>query len=205
MRKQWLKIYNVKRTTFFIKLQNLCLKKIKSKIYQFIHQLEFRLDLTLTRLHFSRNIIHAQDLIKKKNYVTVNYALVGKIYHVLQLKDIIRIYLPQQLNLYRLKETRKKLLNIKYKVKYFRHHRKFDTSKRFRWKFLYRNKFENFMEINYKIFSAIYLRPFLITEIFNIRKRKKNILKKTYSYKKIFKKKKKVLKYKLIKKFWNFN
>lgn len=108
------------------------MKKIKSKVYQFIHQLEFRLDLTLTRLHFARNIIHAQDLIKKKNYVSINYAYVAKVYHVLHIKDIIRIYLPQQLNLYRLKEIRKKVLNTRYKTKYFRHHKKYDTRKRFR-------------------------------------------------------------------------
>jgi ribosomal protein S4 len=181
--KQWIKMYNAKKTTFFTNLYKLCLKKTQSKIYTFIHYLEFRLDLTLIRLHFVRNSKEAKYLIKEKKCVSVNSFSAQVSYRTLSLDDIIQVHNLRRITIKRIKILRKDKNQIRNYLKY---KKRKNLERRFRFKFLFKSKFKNFMEINYRSAMAVYIKPLFINEITN-------------------RKSTKFLKFRLIKRFWAFN
>ena len=172
IKKYYVKCYAFRNTSFLKTKYKISLKQTSNKIYNFLHDLEFRLDLTLIRIHFSPNILKSKYLIQHKKIVKINNKLISNINYTLKIKDKVQMLLLLNFNL----NINKKKFSLSYNNK---------NKKYFRYHFLFQNKIKNFIEINYKIAFAIYIKPLWNNEV--------------------IKKKKKLFKFTLFKKFWSFN
>ena len=169
VKKYLIKNYAFKTYKDLNKVYTNCLNKTINKFYLFVHNLELRLDFVLVRSYFIKNITRAQKLIHNNSIVVNNKIICNKKYNFC-LQDII--FFINTMN-------KKYFINRKKNTKVRK-------KKKFRSKFLLKYKLKNFLEINYKILSIIYVKKFLQNELLK-------------------KKKIKIINYNLFKKYWNFN
>jgi ribosomal protein S4 len=163
--KYLIKAYGFKKSK---QLKSDCKKYLKitnNKIYNFLYKLEFRLDLILTRIYFVRNIKQCQQLISNNRLIINNKILKNKKY-ILYLNDVIYFNIHNFID-------KKKIIAL------------WKNKKKFRYKFLFKYKIKNYLEINYKIGMFIYIKWHWSNELLK-------------------KKKIKTLNFSLFKKYWGF-
>lgn len=156
LNRHYLKVYNFKNKKKFKAKYKLCLKNPGFKSYNFLSQLEFRIDLILVKVYFSTDIKKSQQLIFFKK-VFINNIVKTQANYVLQVNDLLSINnLSEHLNW---TVTRKKIFCRK------RRWYKYNMVKKFKFKLLFKNTIKNFIEINYRIGALIYIRLLFNNEI----------------------------------------
>jgi len=177
MRKYYTQFYRLKSAKKLKLKRSSCLKKSSNKLHLFFRKLEFRLDLILVRFNLVNNIRTAKNLILN-NYVYVNRISRRHFDFILSVNDLLTI-----------KSSTKNFDwgIIRKKIDYKRRRKnKKKVIKGFKYNFLYRNTIKNCIEFNYRIGSAIYIRPLFYNEV-------------------VEKLKFKTFDLKLLKKFWKFS
>ena len=177
LKKYYLKVYGLKNVHALKRKYFYCLKQSSFKTYNYLSALEFRIDLVSVRLHFVSDIKKAKRLIKL-GYLLINNISINRFNYIFSINDMLEIKSIQYF--ITLGDSRKK---IQYrKRKWYKR----NLCRSFNYVFFYKNIIKNFLEVNYRIGGAIYIRMFFLSEI-------------------IKKKRVQEFKWKLFKKFWNFN
>ena len=183
--KYFIHTYHLKESNFLKKVKFGCRRKLRNKIYNFLYGLNLRLDLLLTNFHFINDFKQSKVLIKNR-CIKVNNIILNTNNYSIKTGDKISVCFKKIYNLEKLEECKK--LISKHSFKFIRKRRKirYRLKRQFRYKFLWRHTIVNFLEINYRIFTVIILRPMYINEI-----RKKFFFK--------------IARIKLLRKFWAFS
>lgn len=178
LNRHYLKSYNFKNKKQFKAKYKLCLKHSSFKSYNFLSQLELRIDLLLIKINFVNDIKKSKNLIISKQ-VTINQKIINQPNYIMKINDLL--YINNNLNPY------SNWIKLRKKI-YCRKRRwyKDKTIKDFKFKLLYKNMINNFLQINYRLGSFVYIRLLFNNEIL-----------KRFKFKE--------LNFNLIKKFWNFN
>ena len=120
------------------------LKITINKTYNFLYKLELRLDLVLIRIYFIKNVKKLQPLIKNDRIIINNKIIKYKNYN-------INVYDKVYFNINSFYTT-KRVLKI------------WKKRKKFRYRFLFKCKVKNFLEINYKIAMFMFIKFFWSNE-----------------------------------------
>lgn len=155
-KKKFSQVYGLKTIKKFKQQYQQFLKSSSHKIYYFLHCLNFRLDLLLVRTYFSSNIKNAKAIINYKQ-VYINNIVCTRFTYIFKPMDILSIQVSK------IQDVNWLLFRKKVFYRRRRFYRKF-INKELKYNFLSKNKFKNFLEINYCTGMIIYLRLLLNNE-----------------------------------------